>query len=301
MRNFRILFPLLIILAFAFAIIFCFLSNTENKVYKYYKLTNVTGLIIYSEKKALNNLVIVRKGGSINIISIPFSRDEYNKHVLKLLEADQNDKSLQPIELEISGRKIKAMKKDVNQNECFVTADDYNDGVAIYITYFGTCNLSTDLKAVLKSIKYLDVKDSIAQARSNFLSIMNIIEMMHVPIFDKAYNVQSEYNFLGCTKRTIYNVNASKNSYDIINYYKDYFLKSGWKPYECENIGNWFDDKLFYTWIDSTGEILAKLVIISNAQTNNPKIYKQSIYIDVSPFIISRWPSTAAAGGPPER
>ena len=291
MRNLKILFSPIIILAFAFTIASCFLYNTENKVYKYYKLTNVTGRIIYSEKQALNNLVIVRPGGSINILSIPFSRDEYNKHVLKLLKADQNDKSLQPIELEISGRMIKALKKDVNQNECFVTANDYNDGVAIYITYFGTCNLSTDLKAVLKSIKYLDVKDSIAQARSNFLSIMNIIEKMHIPIFDKAYNIQSEYNFLGCTKRTTYNINASKNSNDVIDLYKDYFLKSGWKPYGADNTGNWFEDKLFYTWIDSTGEVLAKLVITSDKQPSNTKMFKQTIYIDVAPYIISRWPT----------
>ena len=119
-----------------------------------------------------------------------------------------------------------------------------------------------------------------------------MIEKMNIPTYKKAYEAQSDYSFLGCTKRITYNVNEVKNSFNILYLYRDYFLSNGWKQYDSENVGDWFDNKLFYSWIDNTGEMLAKLVIVSDSKIKNTKLVKQTVYLNVTPYLITRWPTT---------
>lgn len=269
-------------------------------VFKYFLLERLDYIenIIYSDKKALNNIVIEMKDGygSINILCIPFTHREYKEHILKRSQIDRFNSTQESITLEISGRKLKASKRIIDQNSCCVLCDDYYGGVALFLTYFGDCDAINKLESILACMKYCVSKETIEKARSDFLDIMNSIEKMDIPIYSNASHIKREYSLLGFTKRITFDVKIDTYSVKIRDFYKEFLSTNGWKPlvkptrlYKTGDIENWHDDKLFFTWTDRTGEILAKLLILSQPINKDQGLTTQTVFIDVTPCIIMEW------------
>jgi hypothetical protein len=260
-------------------------------VFKYFHLRQLPVIrnILNSDKKALNNVIIELKDGDINIVCVPFTRGEYDQKVLEISKADQFVKTRESIELEMSGRKLKGFQRIINQSECSIFVSDYYEGVAFFASYSGNCNISTGLKPILGSIKYHFSKETVDKARNDFMGIMNAVENMNVPTYGKAFNVKSEYTFVGLAKEITYQLEIEPYSLKVLEFYKHYFAAKGWKPYYSEREGNWFENKLFFTWVDRTGEILSRLLILSERNSKDERIAVQSILTDVTPYLIMEW------------
>jgi hypothetical protein len=224
--------------------------------------------------------------GSINMESIPFTPGEYEQHILEISKANQFFASRESIELEISGRKLKGFQRIIDQTECSIFCSDYYEGIAFLIWYFGKCDISTRLKPILASIKYHFTKETVDKARNDFLSIMNVIENMNIPIYEKASNLKSEYSLVSLSKRITYRVGTEPYSLEVLKFYKHFFEANGWKPYYPEREGNWVENRPFFTWVDKTDEMLSRLVILSEGNTKDLRLAPQSILIDVTPFLI---------------
>jgi hypothetical protein len=286
-RTIRILTPLFIV-----TLLSCSLKHNEG-AFKYFQLgqSSLIRNIVYSDKKGLYNMIIEMKAGtsSINMESIPFTPGEYEQYILEISKANQFLATHESIELEISGRELKGFQRIIDQTECLIFCSDYYEGIAFFIWYFGKCNISTGLKPILASIKYHFTKETVDKARNDFLSIMNVIENMNIPIYEKASNLKSEFSLVGLNKRITYSVEIEPHSLETLDFYKQFFAANGWKPYHSEREGNWFENRLFFTWVDKTGEMLSRLVILSERNTKDVRLAPQSILIDVMPFRILEW------------
>ena len=287
-RMIRILMILVLILV----VLSCAL-NHEKKVFKYFQLgwSPIIENVAYSNKKALNNLIIEMKGGygDINILCTPFTPTEYEEYLSEISKVSKIARTLEPIELEISGRKLKAAKRTINQNECSIVCSDYYEGIAFSISYFGSCNISGGLVPILRSIKYHFSKETVDEARNDFLGIMNSIEKMNVPAYGKDSDIQYEYSLTGFTKRITYRVDTQPYSVNILNFYRQFFEAHGWKPYKVGQTGDWVENRLFFTWVDRTGEILAKLLVLSEPNAKDAKLAPQTVLIDVTPNLVMEW------------
>jgi hypothetical protein len=241
------------------------------------------------------------ENSSINIQCIPFTPGEYEQHILEISKASQFLASRGAIELEISGRKLKGFQRIIDQTECAIFCSDYYEGIAFLIWYFGKCDISAGLKPILASIKYHFTKETVDKARNNFLSIMNVIENMNIPSYGKASNPKSEYSLVGLSKRITYRVESEPHSLEVLDFYKHFFETNGWKPYHPEREGNWVEDRLFFTWVDKTGEMLSRLVILSEGKTKDTRLARQTILIDVTPYLITEWGKVEVKRGNPPR
>ncbi len=272
----------------------CSLDRGE-RVFKYFHLRGSPPAIrniIYSDKKALNNVIIEMKAGndSINIKCIPFTRGEYEQHVLEISRLNGFAASHQSIELEISGRKLEGFQKIIDQTQCSIFCSDYYEGMAFFIWYVGSSNISVGLKPILASIEYHFSKETVDNARNDFLSIMKVIENMSIPIYTKASNLKCEYSLVSLGKRITYHVQIEPHSLEVVNFYKHFFEENGWKPYYYRGREeNWVENRLFFTWADKTGEMLCGFVAISEGNTKDSKPATQSIFIDVTPYVTLEW------------
>jgi hypothetical protein len=298
-RTIRILTPLFIV-----TLLSCGLKHNEG-AFKYFHLgqSSLIHNIVYSDKKGLNNLIIEMKtkNDSINIKCIPFTPSEYEQHIFEISKVNQFFASHESIELEISGRKLKGFQRIIDQTECAIFCSDYYEGIAFLIWYFGKCDISAGLKPILASIKYHFTKETVDKARNNFLSIMNVIENMNIPSYGKASNPKSEYSLVGLSKRITYRVESEPHSLEVLDFYKHFFETNGWKPYHPEREGNWVEDRLFFTWVDKTGEMLSRLVILSEGKTKDTRLARQTILIDVTPYLITEWGKVEVKRGNPPR
>lgn len=297
-KTIRILTPLFIL-----TLLSCSLKHNE-RAFKYFYLGQSSFIrnIIYSDKKGLNNLIIEMKAEyrninkqsipfipSINMYSIPFTPGEYEQHIFEISKSNEFWKTHQSIELEISGRKLKGFQRIINRSQCEIFCSDYYEGIAFLIWYFGKCDITTRLRPILASIKYHFTKETAKKARNDFLSIMNVIENMNIPIYRKAFNLKHEYNLVGYSKIITYNVEIEPHSLEILDFYKQFFAANGWKPYYPEREGNWVENRLFFTWVDKTGEMLSRLVILSEVKTKGTRLAPQSILLYVRPYLIMEW------------
>lgn len=282
----------LLILVLILVVLSCAL-NHEKKVFKYFRLgwSPVIENIVYLNKKALNNLIVEMKPGygDINILSIPFTPTEYEEYFFEILKASKAATSLESIELKISGRNLKGVKRIIDQNECSIVCSDYYEGIAFSISYFGSCNISTGFVPILASIKYHFSKETVDEARNDFLCVMNSIEKTNIPAYGKASDMQYEYSLAGFTKRITYRVEIQPYSVGILNFYRQFFEAHGWKPYKAGQAGDWVENRLFFTWVDRTDEILAKLVVLSEPNAKDAKLALQTVLIDVTPNLVMEW------------
>ncbi len=285
-RTIRILMPLFIV-----SFLCCGLKNNE-RAFKYFHLpqSSIIRNIIDSDKKALNNVIIEMKdgNGSIYMECIPFTPSEYEQYILEISKLNQFATSRQPVELEISGRKLKGFQRIIDQNHCSIFCSDYYEGIAFLIRYLGKSDISNGLKPTLASIKYHFTRKTVDKARNDFLSIRSAVENMNIPIYGKAFNLKREY-YVTLEKRTTYSVEIEPLSLEILNFYKEFFAANGWKPYRSEREGNWFNNRLFFTWVDSTGEILSRLLILSDGNSKNVRLAPHSVITDVEPFKVMEW------------
>jgi hypothetical protein len=237
------------------------------------------------------------ENGSISSIymeCIPFTPGEYEQYILEISKIMEMSKlnqfatSRQPIELEISGRKLKGFQRILDQSHCSIFCSDYYEGIAFLIRYLGKSDISNGLKPTLASIKYHFTKETVNKARNDFLSIRSAIENMNIPIYGKAFNLKREY-YVTLEKTTTYSVEIEPLSLEILNFYKEFFAANGWKPYRPEREGDWFNNRLFFTWVDSTGEMLSTLVILSEGNTKDVRLAPHLVLIHVFPFKILEW------------
>lgn len=265
--------------------------NHQKRIFKYFQLewSSAINNIVYSNKKALNNVIIEMEDGSVNILCVPFTRDEYEKFLSNRAKTDQVAVPHESVVLEISGRELKAVKKIIDQNECSMAWEDYYEGIAFLASYFGNCSISKGLQPILASIRYQFSKETVDKARNDFLDIMSSIEKMDVPVYRKGSDIQCEYSFVGLTKRIAYSVEIEPYSIEILNFYREFFGARGWKPYKAHDPGKWQGNRLFFTWIDGTGEILAKLVVLAGPKTEREKLVSQAVLIDVTPYLVTEW------------
>jgi hypothetical protein len=281
-RTIRILMPLFIVT------FLCSGLKNNKRAFKYFHLaqSSIIGNIIYSDKKALNNVIIEMKSGngSINIECIPFTPGEYEQHILEVSRLNRFVASRQSIGLEISGRKLKGFQRIIDKTECSIFCSDYYEGIALLIWYFGKSDISAGLKPILASIEYHFTKETVDKARNDFLSTMNVIKNMNIPIYGRASNLKREYNLVGLGKRITYSVEIEPLSLGVLDFYKHFFAANGWKPYYPEREGGWFENRLFFTWVDETGKMLSRLVILSEGNTKNVRLALHSVLIDVIPF-----------------
>jgi hypothetical protein len=277
---------------FIVTLLSCGLKHNE-RVFKYFHLdqSSLISNIIYSDKKGLNNLIIEMKDSSIDINCIPFTPVEYEQHILEISKANQFFATRKSIELAISGRKLKGFQRIIDQNHCSIFCSDYYEGIAFFIWYFGKCDISTGLKPILASIKYHFTKETVDKARNDFLGIMNSIEKMNIPTYGKAFDIKREYSLVGLSKRITYRVRIEPYSLEVLKFYKDFFAANGWswKPIHPEDEGNWFENRLFFSWIDRTDELLANLVVLSEPNTKDAKLAIQRVLIGVGPNRVREW------------
>jgi hypothetical protein len=278
-------------LSFISVLLSCGLIH-HKKVFKYFQLEQLPVIkdFVYSDKKAVNNLIIEMKHGSINIRCIPFTLQEYEQYLVQTLGADEVIEPHETIELEISGRKLIATK-NVYQNGCVIRCDDHYEGIGFFLLYAGESDISMGLRPVLASIKYDFSKETAKIARRNFLNIMNSIENMKIPVYGKASGVQDEYRLVGLARRIIYHIEIDSHSLEAFNFYQQFFAAHSWKPYDYGTGKDWFANRFFYSWIDGTGEILATLIISPepSTTTKNSKLARQTVMIDLVPCRVMQW------------
>jgi len=264
----------------------------HRKVFKYFQLERLPVIkdFVYSDKKAVNNLIIEMKHGSINIQCIPFTPQEYEQYLVQTLGANEVIEPHETIELEISGRKLKATK-NIYQNGCVIRCDDYYEGIGFFLLYAGECDISMGLRPVLASIKYDFPKETAEIARRNFLNTMNSIENMKIPVYDKAPDVRDEYRLVGLARRIIYHIEIEPHSLKAFDFYQQFFAAHSWKPYDYGTGKDWFANRLIYSWIDGAGEILATLIILPepNTTTKNAKLAQQTVILDLIPYYVMQW------------
>lgn len=267
----------------------------EKEVYKYFEIEKLPYIekIVYSNKKVFNNVIIeINKDGyaDIHILCVPFTAHEYEKNLSNRLKRDKSKSTQESITLEISGRKLRASRESLDHDNCYIICNDYFGGIALFLTYFGDCDTTKFLDDILSRIKYRISKEKVQKARSDFLYIMNLIERLDIPIYRSSNNIMHRYSLVSLGKIIKYDAEIEAYSTKILDFYKEYFSILDWKrlKMEEEKLGNWHNKKLFYRWIDKTGEMVARLIL---SQNNNKvgKLSKQSIYIDVTPYIVQEW------------
>lgn len=280
------------ILSLLMIAVLCCTMDSEEQTFRFLKLKPSAYVenIIYSDK-AVNNLAIVIKNGygSMKIACIPFTRKEYEEYVCSKSHMKRDLPPTESVVLRLGDRKLITRKRVIDQEGCYIACDDYFGGIALSVHYFGDCDVSKGLEPILMCMKYNVSSNVVKEARDHFVHVMNSIQRMNLPVYNNAFHLRRQYSFVGLGSRTTFDVRTETRSTTIYDFYNKFFLRLGWSPCSTESQGTWQDDKLFYTWMDRSGEKLARLVILSRANNEPEGQVTQTVYLDVIPYEIMEW------------
>jgi len=265
----------------------------EVNSYKYFDLVWLPFIssVDFSDKDVFSNVVIHidEDKASISILCIPFTLQEYKQYLINRNEAAFEHVTREQLSLNVSGRKIIGGKKINNRKECSVFCSDYYNEMAFFILYMGSCGEIEKFKKILSMITYNTTIIKSRQDRANFLRRMKFIEDLDIPVYKNASKMRQLYSLVGLNKKITYDVVVDEYSKEVFEFYKKYFSKLGWQPHRSERQGLWRNDKLFYSWIDQSEEIVVRLLIKSNKIAKPTDVSIQTVYLDVTPYLIEIW------------
>ncbi len=247
--------------------------------------------VVYSNKKVADYVIIriYNGNGSIHILCIPFTQDEHRKSTENKIAREKLTSPREKMSLIISGREIDARKRVLEKNKCYISFEDYYEGVSISGLYSGDCNPNKYLNKILASIRYHISPKEAEKARSDFLYVMDEIKNKKIPVYPNSRKLKTRYNFIGLGRRVEYSLKSEENYKSVFEFYKKYFSKDGWTSLDLDFQGKWHDGKLVFQWIDKTYQIVARLFISSEKGVKNEAISKHSILLDLTPYIIMGW------------
>lgn len=230
--------------------------------------------IVKSEKSSKNEIFVKLKNNSglIIITCMPLSEIEFNEAIIKIELRDKYKEKREDISLNIAGNVVSgSLLKRVNNN-CTVKANDFNNNLAVFITYLGKSDRLQLLFDLLSNLKYSQSHEIIKSSRIQFLSLMRNIEALNVPIYKGAYDRNEKFSISETGNTIDYNVEISNNSDPILDYYKKWFSEIGWENYRDSQKETWIENRLHHIWTDPKSELMSLVLITRKGTTHSIRL-----------------------------